>query len=144
MRVFPGLVFAGLLGLTVPPAVAAGPFDGEWTGRSVTEYGYCPHVYDVRLSIRDGRVTGEMASRSERITVATTVDARGRPAHILGYNGRTVLRASGGGLGERAGRIDWWGHGARSFRNGGGNTCYGYIALEKIADRPQPAELPKQ
>ena len=120
-------------------ADAATPFDGVWTGRSVTEYGRCPYVYDVTLSIRDGVVTGHMVTGSERITIATTVDDQGRMARVFGYNGRTVLKTTGGRLGVREGRIDWMGHALYVPRNGSG-LCYGVITLNKVTERPQRAE----
>jgi len=114
-------------------ANAEGPFDGTWKGRSVTEFGWCPQYYEVRLGIRDGDVTGEMVTNSERITVATTVDRRGRMARVFGYNGRTVLKTLGGRLDERTGQVKWMGHGHNARARGGGSICYGAITLEKVA-----------
>jgi hypothetical protein len=131
-RAWPGLVVAGLIGVAPLVAGAAGPFDGVWAGRSINESGNCPFAYDVRFTVRDGRVSGEMVSGAERITLATTVDQRGRVGRIVGYNGRTILRTSSGRLGDRRGRIDWWGHGATS-RRGRGGICYGYIEVEKVS-----------
>ena len=136
------LALATLFVLGSLTAHAAGPFDGEWTGRSVTEFGRCPHVFEVRLSIRDGAVSGEMVRRHVRITVATTVDDRGRMAHVFGYNGDTVLKTTGGRLGAREGRIDWWGNAVSGFLPGGGDICHGVITLERAAPR-QAAELPR-
>ena len=132
------LALATLFVLGSLTAHAASPFDGEWTGRSVTEYGRCPYVYDVTMSIRNGVVTGHMVTGYERITIATTVDDRGRMARVFGYNGRTVLKTTGGRLGVREGRIDWMGHALYVTRNGG--LCHGVITLNKATERPQTAE----
>ncbi len=113
-------------------------FDGVWTGRSVTEYGRCPYVYDVTLSIRDGVITGHMVTGSERITIATTLDDHGRTARVFGYNGRTVLKTTGGRLGIREGRIDWMGHELYVNRDAG--LCHGVITLNKVTERPQTPE----
>ncbi len=51
-----GLGIAALCLLAVEPVSAAGPFDGIWTGRSVTDFGWCPQSYEVELRIRDGKV----------------------------------------------------------------------------------------
>ena len=127
------LALATLFVLGSLGAHAAGPFDGEWTGRSVTEFGRCPQVFEVRLRIRDGKVTGEMVSNGERITVATTVDDRGRMARVFGYNGGTVLKTTGGRLGAREGRIDWMGHAGSGYVTRGGGVCHGVITLERQA-----------
>ncbi len=132
------LAFAILCVLGPFTADAATPFDGVWTGRSVTEYGRCPYVYDVTLSIRDGVVTGHMVTGYERITIATTVDDLGRMARVFGYNGRTVLKTTGGRLGVREGRIDWMGHELSFTRNA--DLCYGVITLNKVTERPQTTE----
>ena len=124
-------------------ANAAGPFDGTWSGRSVTEFGWCPRSYEVKLGIRNGHVTGEMVTNSERITVATTVDKRGRLAGVFGYNGRTVLKTLGGRLDVRKGRVKWMGHGGDAFSRDGGGICYGTITLEKVSERP-PVEPSRQ
>ena len=63
-----GLALAALCLLAAEPGAAAGPFDGTWTGRSVTEFGWCPQSYAVELRIRDGAISGEMVTGSERIT----------------------------------------------------------------------------
>ena len=133
------LTLAALCVLGPSTADAATPFDGVWTGRSVTEYGRCPYVYDVTLSIRDGVVTGHMVTGSERITIASTVDDQGRMARVFGYNGRTVLKTTGGRLGVREGRINWMGHAPYVTRNGGG-LCHGVITLNNVTERPQRAE----
>lgn len=121
--------------LCLPAALAgaAGPFDGTWAGYSVTEFGWCPHLYEVTLGIRDGAVSGEMVSNTDRITVASTVDKRGRLARVLGYNGRTVLKTLRGRLDAAKGRIAWMGH-AQSRRSG--EICYGAITLEKVSQGP--------
>jgi hypothetical protein len=128
-----GLGLAALCLLAAEPAGAAGPFDGIWTGRSVTEFGWCPQSYEVELRIRNGDISGEMVTNSERITVAATVDKRGRLGRVFGYNGRTVLKTVGGRLEARKGRIKWMGHGRRVFSRGGGGVCYGAITLEKVS-----------
>ncbi len=102
-----GLGLAALCLLAAEPVSAAGPFDGVWTGRSVTDFGWCPQSYEVELRIRDGNVSGEMVTNSERITVASRVSNRGRLSSVLGYNGGTVLRTVGGRLEARKGRIKW-------------------------------------
>lgn len=127
-----GLGLAALFLLAAEPGRAAGPFDGTWTGRSVTEFGRCPQSYEVELRIRNGEISGEMVTNSERITVASTVNRRGRLAGVFGYNGRTVLRTLGGRLEARKGRIKWMGHGRSTFSEDGGGICYGAITLEKV------------
>ncbi len=135
------LALATLFVLGSLTAHAASPFDGVWTGRSVTEFGRCPYVYEVTMSIRDGVVTGHMVTGYERITIATTVDDQGRTARVFGYNGRTVLKTTGGRLGVREGRIDWMGHALYVTRNGG--LCHGVITLERQAPPRQAVELPR-
>ena len=124
---------AALCLLAAEPGAAAGPFDGVWTGRSVTDFGWCPQSYEVELRIRDGNVSGEMVTNSERIKVASRVSKRGRLTSVLGYNGGTVLRTVGGRLGARKGRIKWMGRGSSTFAKDGGGICYGTIELEKVS-----------
>lgn len=134
MAVVPILALAALFVFAPFAADAATPFDGVWVGRSVTEYGRCPHVYNVTLRILDGEVTGRMVTGYERITVASRVDARGRMAHIFGYNGRTVLKTTGGRLDVQEGRIGWYGH--ESYLTPKVDLCYGVITLKRVGQLP--------
>ena len=127
-----GLGLAALCLLVAEPGAAAGPFDGIWTGRSVTDSGWCPQSHEVELRIHNGKINGQMVTNSERITVASRVNKRGRLASVFGYNGRTVLRTLGGRLQARKARIRWMRHGSSTFKDGGG-VCYGAITLEKVS-----------
>ncbi len=126
-----------LVALVAWPALAAGPFDGLWQGDSVTVWGRCAQHYRVALSIRDGAVSGEMVTTGERMTVATTVTAEGRMGHVFAYNGRTLVKATGGRLGAAEGRIRWTSQEPDSFEVADVGDCAGVVTLRRVSDPPQ-------
>ncbi len=132
-----GMALVGLLALAPRPVLAAGPFDGLWQGDSVTIHGRCEQHYRVALSIRDGAVSGEMVANGERMTVATTVDADGRMGHVFAYNGRTLVKATGGRLGAAEGRIRWTSQEPDYFEDRDVGDCAGVVTLRRVSDAPQ-------
>jgi hypothetical protein len=120
--------------LTAGMAGAAGPFEGVWTGRAVTDYGRCPYPYDVELAVRDGRVRGRMVSNFERMTIDTTVDDTGRVGAVFAYSGRTLVKTTGGRLGATEGRIEWSMQEPYANEFTLGDLCHGTITLRKVSD----------
>ena len=139
-----GIALAGLWALAPVAVMAASPFDGVWEGRSVTLHGRCPYRYETRLTIRDGVVKGEMVSNYERMTVNSTVDPSGQMAPIFAYNGRAIMKTTGGRLGASEGRVEWWSHEPDHFEDQDVGTCHGVVSLRRVSDLPQQSELPRQ
>ncbi len=137
-----GMALAGLLALAPRPVLAAGPFDGLWQGDSVTVWGRCEQHYRVEFSIRDGAVRGEMVANGERMTVATTVDADGRMGHVFAYNGRTLVKVTGGRLGAAGGRIRWSSQEPDYFEVADVGDCAGVVTLRRVSDPPRQSTLP--
>ena len=139
-----GIVLAGLWALAPAAAIAAGPFDGVWEGRSVTIHGRCPHRYQARLTIRDGVVRGELVANYERMTVASRVDPSGRMAAIFAHNGRAIMKTTGGRLGAGEGRVEWMSQEPDYFEVADVGTCHGVVTLRRVSDLPRQSELPRQ
>ena len=105
-------------------------FDGTWRGESVTEHGRCPQRYDVDVTIKDGRISGQMVSRNRTLTVGSRVDPGGRVDQVFAYNGRTILKIMSGRLGANRGQLSWMGHGLEEYKLRGA-ACRGTITLER-------------
>ncbi len=65
------LMVVSILGLATPPAWAAGPFDGEWSGANCYEA-------PVALKVADGRVSGTMSTGRQVFPIGGKVDASGK------------------------------------------------------------------
>jgi hypothetical protein len=138
-------IFVAAAWLLAPLTVsAAGPFDGVWTGQSVTTYGRCPHRYQLDLTIRDGKLRGRMVSNYERMTIDTSVDEDGRLGAIFAYNGRTLVKTADGGLGATEGRVEWRSQEPDYFEIEDIGDCAGVVTLRKVSDGEQQSALPPQ
>ena len=133
MRLYLVATFA-VLAIMLQPASAAGPDDGVWVGESTTDLGRCPHRYEVRATIRNGRVRGTMVTGFERFTINTAVDDHGRVGPILAHNGRTVVRVLSGRLGPTSGTLSWTMLDRRFADIEFGDTCQGRVMLRRVAE----------
>jgi hypothetical protein len=110
-----GGLAAMLLGgalMTVPPAVARMPFDGNWSVLIATDAGSCDRGYRYALHIVNGRITYDDPS----FNISGHVDARGHVNVSVSAGGQ---QASGSGqLSGDSGQGMWSGRSATSQCSG--------------------------
>jgi hypothetical protein len=92
-----------LLGLMSPPAHAASPFDGDWSGASCYEAA-------VSMKVTDGVVRGAMTTGRQVFNIAGKVDASGKfnggwlTGQFTGTSFKGTFTRLGGALATDAGK----------------------------------------